>query len=164
MLGFVVSGGLWPVEFFSALRDGYAMKIQVPAGALKDTKWHEYAVRFFFGGLVTVMAGVLANKFGPALGGLFLAFPAIFPAGATLIEKHEKEKKVRAGFRPGRRGKDAVALDAAGTTIGGIGLIVFAILAAILLPHNTSPVVVLVFCALVWITASVTIWRLSEYL
>ena len=29
---------------------------------------------------------------------LFLAFPAIFPASATLIEKHEKEKKEREGY------------------------------------------------------------------
>jgi len=27
------------------------------------------------------------------IGGLFLAFPAILPASATLIERHEKEKK-----------------------------------------------------------------------
>jgi hypothetical protein len=30
---------------------------------------------------------------GPRVGGLFLAFPAIFPASATLVEKHEKQKK-----------------------------------------------------------------------
>jgi hypothetical protein len=30
--------------------------------------------------------GLLAKKFGSTVGGLFLAFPAIFPASATLIE------------------------------------------------------------------------------
>ena len=42
----------------------------------------------------------LANRqrWGPGIGGLFLAFPAIFPASATLVEKHEKQKKNRAGI------------------------------------------------------------------
>ncbi len=53
----------------------------------------DYAIRFLFGGLITVAAGIIAKRFGPGIGGLFLAFPAIFPASATLIEKHEKEKK-----------------------------------------------------------------------
>ena len=42
--------------------------------------------------------GIIAKKFGPGMGGLFLAFPAIFPARATLVEKHEKEKKQQAGM------------------------------------------------------------------
>jgi hypothetical protein len=29
---------------------------------------------------MTVVAGVIAARFGPIFGGLFLAFPAIFPA------------------------------------------------------------------------------------
>ena len=37
--------------------------------------------------------GLVANVWGPAWGGLFLAFPAIFCASATLIEKHEREEK-----------------------------------------------------------------------
>jgi len=37
---------------------------------------------------MTVIAGLIAFRFGPVVGGLFLAFPAIFPASATLIERH----------------------------------------------------------------------------
>jgi len=74
---------------------------------------------------MTVVAGMIAKEVGPTVGGLFLAFPAIFPSGATLIDKHEKEKKERAGLTSGYRGKYAVALDAAGTTMGAIGLMVF---------------------------------------
>jgi hypothetical protein len=62
------------------------MQISFHFSALKRTKWHDYAVRFLFGGLVTVFAGLLAKHFGPVFGGLFLAFPAIFPASATLVE------------------------------------------------------------------------------
>ena len=45
----------------------------------------------------------------PAEGGLFLAFPAIFPASATLIEKHVWQRKERAGLPGARRGKEAAA-------------------------------------------------------
>jgi Protein of unknown function (DUF3147) len=69
------------------------MRIQADPSALRETKWHEYAVRFLSGGLITVIAGIIAKHFGPVVGGLFLAFPAIFPASATLIEKHEKKRK-----------------------------------------------------------------------
>ena len=41
----------------------------------------------------------------PVVGGLFLAFPAIFPASATLIEKHGRERKEKAGLAGARRCK-----------------------------------------------------------
>jgi Protein of unknown function (DUF3147) len=139
------------------------MKIQIDTEGLRNAKWYEYALRFFFGGAMTVATGIIAKKFGPTVGGLFLAFPAIFPAGATLIAAHEKEKKVRAGFQPGCRGKYAVALDAAGATMGAIGLMIFALLVFKLLSRDLPAVVALVSSALVWFIASVAIWRLCEY-
>jgi hypothetical protein len=50
-------------------------------------------LRFVLGGLATIVAGLIAEHWGPVVGGLFLAFPAIFCATATLIEKHERERK-----------------------------------------------------------------------
>jgi hypothetical protein len=73
------------------------MKIEINIAALGRSKWYEYLVRFAFGGAVTAIAGMIAKRYGPGVGGLFLAFPAIFPATATLLEKHEKQKKERAG-------------------------------------------------------------------
>ena len=70
-----------------------AMQIKVDLSVLGQTRWYEYAIRFIFGGLITAVAGIIAKKFGAGVGGLFLAFPAIFPASATLIEKHETQKK-----------------------------------------------------------------------
>ena len=64
------------------------MQIKVDLSGLQQTQWHEYAIRFFFGGLITAIAGIIAKECGAVVGGLFLAFPAIFPASATLIEKH----------------------------------------------------------------------------
>src|SRR3954462_13660389 len=57
------------------------------------------------------------------LGGLFLAFPAIFLASATLIEAHERRRKRETGLRGNRRGRQAAALDAAGATFGSAGLL-----------------------------------------
>ena len=81
------------------------MRIQVDLSTLGQTKWQDYAVRFLFGGIITALAGIIAKRFGPGIGGLFLAFPAIFPASATLIEKHEKEKKESLGLKGEARGR-----------------------------------------------------------
>jgi hypothetical protein len=101
------------------------MIFQFKPSALRQTRWHEYLVRFVLGGVMTVVAGVIAARFGPVIGGLFLAFPAIFPASATLIEKHVRERKEKAGLPGARRGKEAAALDAAGATLGSFGLVAF---------------------------------------
>jgi hypothetical protein len=50
---------------------------------------------------------LFASGYGPSVGGLFLAFPAIFPSGAGLIENHEKEEEGKGWYgrccaRPGR--------------------------------------------------------------
>jgi hypothetical protein len=103
------------------------MTIHIDLASLGGTKWHEYAVRFVFGGLITAAAGLIAHRYGPGIGGLFLAFPAIFPASATLVEKHETQKKRRAGLHGVIRGREAAALDAVGAASGCIGLAGFAL-------------------------------------
>jgi hypothetical protein len=137
------------------------MKVKASLSALKQTKWYEYATRFFIGGAITVFAGVIAKKFGPTVGGLFLAFPAIFPASATLIEKHEKQKKERAGTHAGHRGQDAAALDAVGAAMGSIGLIAFAILVWFSLTRFPT-FAVLAGSAMAWLVVSVCIWIACE--
>jgi len=93
------------------------MAIRMDFTAASKTRWYEYAVRFILGGLITVSAGLIAKKFGPTVGGLFLAFPAIFPASATLVDKHEKEKKSQGGFDGAVRGRLAASLDARGAAM-----------------------------------------------
>ena len=92
------------------------MVVRVNWPALKQSRWYGSVLRFGLGGLATVMAGLVAQFFGPEAGGLFLAFPAIFGASATLIEKHERERKEKLGLAGHRRGTDAAALDAAGAS------------------------------------------------
>jgi hypothetical protein len=73
----------------------------------------EYALRFAFGGAVTALAGWISRQYGPVIGGLFLAFPAILPAAVTLIE--------------GDRGTKAAGVDAAGAVFGSAGMLGFAL-------------------------------------
>jgi hypothetical protein len=98
------------------------------------TKWYEYAVRFLLGGSVTLVTGLLAKYYGPVFGGLFLAFPAIFPASATLVDKHEREKKQRAGIKQTTRGRQVAGVEAAGAALGSLGLATFAYIIWKLLP------------------------------
>ena len=137
------------------------MRIGINPAGLRKTRWYEYAVRFVFGGLVTAMAGIIAKKFGPGVGGLFLAFPAIFPASATLIEKHEKQKKERAGFDGTISGRKAAAADAAGSATGNIGLFVFAMLVWQFLPRY-SAWVVLVSITMTWLIVVALSWKIRK--
>jgi len=87
------------------------MIVQLNPSALRETHWYECLIRFALGGAVTVVAGLIAARFEPVVGGLFLAFPAIFPASATLIEKNVRRRKEKAGLSGVRRGRQAAALD-----------------------------------------------------
>jgi len=129
--------------------------------ALKQTRWYEYLVRLVFGGLITAGAGLIAKKFGPTIGGLFLAFPAIFPASATLIESHEEEKKEELGLHGTIRGREAVSVDAMGAAIGGIGLAAFALITTFLLPKHSTPLA-LVLATIAWFLVSVALWSIRK--
>lgn len=102
------------------------MIIKAQFARLKQTAWWEYLVRFAFGGIVTAITGLIAKEFGVIVGGLFLAFPGIFPASVTLVERHERNKKRKKGMRGERRGRTVSAVVAAGAVSGSIGLLAFA--------------------------------------
>lgn len=139
------------------------MKIEFHPQALSDIKPHEYAVRFLFGGLITALTGLIAKEFGPIVAGLFLAFPAIFPASATLVEKHERKKKERAGLHGERRGKEAASLDAAGAAAGCFGLLAFGAVIWIGLPrHNAA--LMLALAAIAWVGVSFCGWQVQKRL
>jgi Protein of unknown function (DUF3147) len=137
------------------------MQIKIDPSVIRQTTWHEYAVRFFFGGLITAVAGIIAKEFGPGIGGLFLAFPAIFPASATLIEKNEKRKKEEEGIQGTQRGRKATSVDAAGSAMGSIGLLVFALLVWKFIP-SYKPWLVLTVATLAWLTFSMPIWYVRK--
>lgn len=133
------------------------MRISVHPSAVRQTSTRDNLIRFTLGGAITVAAALVAKRYGPAIGGLFLAFPAIFPAGATLIQKKEKQKMERAGSKGQRRALFAVALDARGTEFGCIALMAFAVVLWPLLRHQ-SLIGGLALATVTWVVTAVSIW------
>jgi hypothetical protein len=135
--------------------------IKMNFSSLKETKPSEYTVRFLFGGVCAVVAGLAAKRYGPTVGGLFLAFPAIFPAGASLIESHEKRRKAEFGFDGTIRGRAAAGIDSAGAAVGCIGLALFALVLWRGIPaHNAYGIISV--AALVWMLVSTALWAVRR--
>jgi hypothetical protein len=138
------------------------MIVHVKWSALKQTHGYEYVVRFALGGLATVFAGVIADRFGPATGGLVLAFPAIFCASATLVEKHERDRKRKKGLKGDERGRRAAALDAAGAGLGSLALALFAAVIWKVAPYGAASS--LGFASVVWLSVAVGLFFLRRKL
>lgn len=121
------------------------MRPELEPAALRKSRPWELAVRFAFGGLVTVLAGLVTRHWGPVIGGLLLAFPAILPASLTLVKEHD--------------GKAKAIDDARGGRLGSIGLIAFA--ATVWLASATwRPAAVLIVATLAWTLVNGTGWAL----
>lgn len=119
------------------------MRPLLRSGNLKRVKWWEYAVRFVFGGTITVITGLLARYVGPAFAGMFLAFPAILPASLTLVKEYEGRKKA--------------ADDARGARVGAVGLLAFALVVA-LTATRWPAAAVLGVATLAWLAVSLGVW------
>lgn len=137
------------------------MQIAVDLRAIHYTKWREYAIRYAFGGTITALTGVIAKCYGPVIAGLFLAFPAIVPATATLIEKHERQRMHRAGMHGTLRGRTVASVDAAGASMGSLGLIAFGAVTWLALPH-LSAASVLALAGAAWCAVSFAAWWLRK--
>jgi hypothetical protein len=102
-------------------------------------------MRFVFGGLVALAASLVADAYGPVLGGFFLAFPALLPASLTLVKDHD--------------GREAALDDARGAAIGSLGMGAFA-----LVVWGTAELgaawLTLSLALLVWALVSVGCWWL----
>ena len=135
--------------------------VEAKLSTLKQTRAHEYLVRFLFGGIATAVAGLIAKHFGPGAGGLFLAFPAIFPATATLIEAHEKKRMAKIGCDGTNRGRMAASLDASGAALGCIGLMGFAVVLCLMLPKYNAFFAILTGLA-AWLVLSIVLWEIRK--
>jgi Protein of unknown function (DUF3147) len=137
------------------------MHIEFDIRETKKTRWYELLVRFVFGGAITMTAGLLAKRYGPVFGGLFLAFPAVFPATATLIETHEKKRKAREGLSGKVRGRLAAALCARGTELGSLALICFAVTVWKLAPVLNFAATLFIALA-IWFGTAFLAWGLQK--
>lgn len=114
-------------------------------GIKKPAAW-EYILRFMFGGVVTVCTGLVAKRYGPAVGGMFLAFPAILPASLTLMKRHD--------------GRACATDDARGARLGALALAGFAAVVAGTAEH-WPPVLSLAAATAVWLALAVTLWSIT---
>ena len=116
---------------------------------LQKSSWSDFCVRIAFGGVVAVVAYLVGRQFGPAVAGLFLAFPAIMPASVTLVEKHA--------------GKGKAVSTARGTMAGTLGLLAFGA-AVWQLSARASSWLVLAVAAVAWLAVAITGWLALEAL
>lgn len=137
------------------------MQIKIDTSAWKQTGWHEYALRFLFGGTVTCLAGIIAKEYGPVVGGVFLAFPAIFPASVTLIQKHEEQKKKEQGLSGERRARQVASVEAAGTAMGSAGLFAFGGIVWQMMPQHGAALVI-AGATLGWGLVALVVWLVHK--
>ena len=137
------------------------MRVSVNFAEVQKVKWYEYLVRFAFGGAITAAAGLVAQYYGPTVGGLFLAFPAIFPATVTLVEKHQRQKRQKAGIPHSKIPAQAASIEAYGAAMGTVGLCCFAFIVLYYLPGHSS-VVVLISATAAWCAVSSAVWRVRK--
>ena len=131
------------------------MKIRVDASALRETRWYGHLVRFAAGGLVTVATGLVGNAGGPVMGGLFLAFPAIFPLGLVMVERLANQAAGPASR--GQRARRAALAEAVGASLGAVGLTAFALVLWKTL--GRAPLgVVFAAAVVVWATVALAAW------
>jgi hypothetical protein len=110
---------------------------------LLKPNWPQLGLRFVFGGGIALVAGLVGIRFGPRVGGLFLAFPAVLPAALTLMESDE--------------GASKTTVDAIGAILGSIAMIAFAAVAAGLVVILGAPLALAV-AAGVWVLVAVALF------
>ena len=137
------------------------MLIGINVAKLREGAPTEYLTRFLFGGIVTVLAALIAKHYGPILGGLFLAFPGIFAPGLSMTETHAIERKAKAGANGILFARAEASVEAAGASIGALGLAAFALVLWKGLPTH-SLALILPLAGAAWLCVSVLLWWLRK--
>ena len=103
------------------------------------------AVRFVFGGTISVVAALIGAVFTEPIGGIFTAFPAILVASLTLIDKQED--------------REHASYDAVGAALGAVGFIACAFFVSLTLER--WPVAASLGVGLsIWLVVSVGLYAL----
>jgi hypothetical protein len=103
---------------------------------LKRVRLRDFALRFLFGGAISVLAALLGFWFTPRFGGLFTTFPAILLASLTLLGHKE--------------GLGRASDDAKGAVGGAVALVVCALFLALTLFWLAGGLV-LVLALILWL-------------
>ncbi len=137
------------------------MLIGINVFKLREGTPTEYLTRFIFGGTLTVIAALISRRYGPIVGGLFLAFPGIFAPGLSMTETHAIERKASQGADGTLFARAEASVEAAGASAGALGLAAFAITLWIGLP--THPLtLILPLATAAWLAVSVLCWWLRK--
>jgi len=117
-------------------------KVEVDLRKLLAPQWGQLGLRFAFGAGIALAAGIVGLRWGPRVGGVFLAFPAILPAALTLMEKSE--------------GTEETDIDAVGAVLGAVALLVFAV--SITIWGGRLGVLAVVLAAALWMAAALLLF------
>jgi uncharacterized membrane protein (GlpM family) len=123
--------------------------IHLEFSRLKKVKRRDYAIRFVFGGTISILAALIAHWTNTRIGGIFTAFPAILLASLTLIGRQEGNQQAEA--------------DAQGGVLGAIALVVTALVLSITL-GLLAGALALLLALVVWLVGSVGLYLLSAKL
>ena len=137
------------------------MRFKLQTASLRAATPMEYAQRFVFGGLVAVAASLIADKWGPVVGGMFLAFPGIFPAGVSLVEKHKTEREATEGKTGVLSARGQASVEATGASAGTWGLAAFGLVVWKGSAVHPLPVM-LGLAALAWMVVSWAVWMVRD--
>ena len=137
------------------------MRVRPDLAPLRQTQWHGHVLRFAAGGLATVATGLVAKALGPVVGGLFLAFPAIFPIGLATAERLQ-DRQAGPGAR-GDRARRAGICQAVGAAAGCVGLAAFAMVAWSTLGRWPVPVA-FAAATLAWVACAFGAWAARRLL
>jgi hypothetical protein len=117
-------------------------------GKVRELRARELGYRFVAGAVTSIAAGAATLAFGPRVGGIMLAFPAILAASLTLIAEQEDSAEARE--------------DARGALIGAVALGLFAVVAALTL-GRFSNAIALLLAAFTWFAGALIGYRAAWF-
>jgi hypothetical protein len=118
-------------------------------GRIKEARFRDFAVRFAFGGTISVVAALIGSVTTESIGGVFTAFPAILVASLTLIDKQEDQEHA--------------SYDAVGAALGAVGFIACALFISLTLQRWSTAASLGVGLS-IWLALSVVLYALYALL
>jgi hypothetical protein len=118
-------------------------------GRIREARFRDFAVRFAFGGTISVVAALIGATFTEPIGGIFTAFPAILVASLTLIDKQEDPEHA--------------SYDAVGAALGAVGFVACALFISLTLQRWSTAASLGVGLS-IWLAVSVVLYALYALL